>query len=166
MRTTLASLALAGLFVASAAPVSSQESRTVAKNPAIALGFAWLCPGCGHLYSGETAKGAVIAIVSVGSLATGAAIQLSRHSNLASNNCTLTAHGADCIESNVDLTPILVGSAIGLAGYLYGLIDARASVRRVNERNGIGFGAVDVKPAVTRDGSVGAEFRVPLPSMR
>jgi hypothetical protein len=164
MRAAVVSLAAAGLLMLSAAPATSQESSAVAKDPAIALGFAWLCPGCGHLYSGETTKGALIAVVSIGSVATGAAIQLTRSWRPAYNDdCRFSAHGSACFERGLDLTPILVGSAVGLAGYLYGLIDARSSARRMNARNGIGFGDLDVKPAVTRDGSVGAEFRVPLP---
>jgi hypothetical protein len=63
-----------------------------------------------------------------------------------------------------DFTPILVGGAIGLVGYLYGLIDARASAERMSERNGLEIAGLDVKPAVGVDASSGtAVLRRPFP---
>lgn len=151
-------VAAAGLVVALSSPATSQERNTTDKDPAIALGFAWLCPGCGHLYSGETTRGAVIAAISIGSLASGAAIQFTRsrsHAELAA------AARAGKVE-RMDLTPILVGGAISLVGYVYGLIDAGPSVRRANARSGIGFRGIDMSPTVAADGSVGARFTIPL----
>jgi hypothetical protein len=57
----------------------------------------------------------------------------------------------------MSLTPILVGGAIGLAGYLYGLIDAEASARRMNARNGF-----NVDGMMGPDGSVGARLSIPF----
>ncbi len=169
MRVALVSITIAAAFFTSASPATSQEGAVAVKDPAIALGFAWLCPGCGHLYSGETTKGAVIAAVSIGSFATGLAVQLSRHLRLMNElnaDCGWQTHPSDCVETKVDFTPFLVGSGVALAGYVYGLIDAGASARRMNARNGFGFGDIDMKPSVGPDGSVGAQFRIPLPSGR
>lgn len=169
MRVALVSLTVAVAFFASAGPASSQASGVIGKDPAVALGFAWLCPGCGHLYSGETTKGALIAAVSIGSFATGLGMQLSRHLRLMNelnDDCEWQAHRSACVEPKADFTPFLVGSGIALAGYVYGLIDAGASARRMNARNGLGLGDIDVKPSVGSDGSVGAQFRIPLPSGR
>ena len=62
----------------------------------------------------------------------------------------------------MDLTPILVGGAIGIAAWAYGLIDARASARRVNARRNAGFHGVGMAPTVLPDGSLGARFTVPI----
>lgn len=160
MRATVIGLAMLGLVGASADAGAAQELRIAEKDPAIALGFALLCPGCGHLYSGETAKGAVIAAISVGSVATGLSVQLAR-ANRPFEDCGWTAYGTYCERQDaaMDLTPILVGSAIGLAGYLYGLIDAGPSARRMNERQG-GLGALHVRPNLAADGSVRTDLGV------
>jgi hypothetical protein len=165
MRVPLVALVAAGLFAASAGPANAQQRTIYDKDPAIALGFAWLCPGCGHLYSGETVKGALIAGISVGSIAAGAAIQLRR---MADVDCGSPTGRSDivftpltpeaCLERNASFTPILVGGAIGLAGYVYGLIDAGPSVRRMRAKDGFGFGRIEVKPTLALDGAVGAQF--------
>jgi hypothetical protein len=168
MRAALFSIAVSVSLIASAAPARGQESTVTAKDPAIALGFAWLCPGCGHLYSGETTKGALIAAVSLGAITTGIAIQFLRSLDLMTNmhECGFDDPRSDCLQPGTNFTPILVGGAIALAGYVYGLIDAGASARRMNAKHGLDFGGIDVKPALARDGSVRAEFRIPLPVHR
>lgn len=159
MRFAFVAVAAAGLLVALSSPAVSQGHSATEKNPAIALGFAWLCPGCGHLYSGETTKGAVIAAVSIGSLATGAAVQLTRSWR---SHAELTTTARDGRVEPMDLTPILVGGAIGLMGYVYGLIDAGPSVRRANARKRIGLREIDMSPTVAADGTVGARFTIRL----
>lgn len=169
MRKAFVALSAAALFLATSAPADAQERRFEEKNPAIALGFAWLCPGCGHFYTGETTKGAVIATVSVGSMLTGMAIQFSRSTrsmNDLHGRCRLASDPFDCAKVRNDFTPILVGGAIGLAGYLYGLIDAGPSARRMNERNGGGFGALDIRPHVAEDGSVRTQLGIRLAAPR
>ena len=107
----------------------------------------------------------MIAAVSIGSFATGL-----RHAGVASlaaheylnADCEWQAHRSDCVDVKADFTPFLVGSGSVLAGYVYGLIDAGASARRMNARNGLGFGDIEVKPSVGSDGSVGARFSIPL----
>jgi hypothetical protein len=160
VRTALVLIIAVVLAIASSEPASAQESSIRGKDPAAALAFAWLCPGCGHLYSGETTRGALIAAISIGSVAVGAAIQLTRDVNV---DCSLAGARPDCRATNTDLTPVLVGGAIGLAGYVYGLIDARSSVERMNARKGIGLRGIEVRPSVAADGSVAAHFTIPTP---
>lgn len=158
MRTRTISLALLCLAFVSARAVVAQEVETSERDPAIALGFAFLCPGCGHLYSGEMTKGAVIASISIASVATGLAVQLARQDRYG-EVCSWDSSTVVCGPSGYDdLTPILVGGAIGLAGYLYGLVDAVPSARRMNARIRAGFGALDVKPTLAADGSVRTEI--------
>jgi hypothetical protein len=168
MRAALVSIAVSVSLIASAAPARGQESTIPAKDPAMALTFAWLCPGCGHLYSGETTRGALIAAISVGAITTGVAIQFMRSVDLMNDmqQCGFDDLRSDCFQRGTDFTPILVGSAIALAGYVYGLIDAGASARRINAKHGVDFGGIDVKPALARHGSILAEFRIPLPAHR
>lgn len=150
------------------AAIFAQDDQAV-KSPAVALGFAWLCPGCGHLYTGETTKGALIAAASVGAVATGFAVQLARTSTITNTmheRCALDRPFSDCTATGMDFTPILIGGAIGLAGYVYGLIDAGASARRMNARRGLGMGGVDLQPSVQPDGSLRAQVNVRLPARR
>jgi hypothetical protein len=142
----------------------AQASETPSKDPGVALGLAWLCPGCGHLYSGETTKGAVIATVAMGSLAGGLAIQLSRSVRTErAIECRSTAFPSECGEVRTDLTPILVGGAIGIVAWAYGLIDAGASANRANARHGIQVRGIDLDPTVGPDGALGARLSVRLP---
>jgi hypothetical protein len=164
MRIAMACLLVASMSVHSTAPVSGQALGRIDRDPATALGFAWLCPGCGHLYSGETAKGAAIAVISIGAVATGIAIQLSRAGSW--RECSLRVGQCDPANLNTSLTPVLAGGAIGLAGYIYGLVDAEPSARRMNARNGIGLGKVDMSPTVASDGAVGARFTISLTAIR
>jgi hypothetical protein len=69
-----------------------------------------------------------------------------------------------CSNRRSRLTPILVGGAIGLAGHVYGLIDAGPSVRRMHARNGFGIATIDMKPTVALDGAMGAQFTLRLAS--
>lgn len=163
MRKATCILGTLGLLLASASDVNGQTPRVPEKDPAIALGFALLCPGCGHLYSGETVKGAAIAAISIGSVATGFAIQIAR-ANDPIRDCDWIAGGGLCPvrHPGTDLTPILVGGAIGLAGYLYGLIDAGPSARRMNASNDGDFGAVRIRPRRAPDGSVRTDFGIRL----
>jgi hypothetical protein len=145
--------------------LAGQASATPPKDPAVALGFAWLCPGCGHLYSGETTKGTVIAAVALGSLAGGLAVQLSRSSRVdGALACRSTGPWSDCGEVSTDLTPILVGGAIGIAAWAYGLIDAPASADRANARHGLRIRGLDLGPTSGPDGALGVRLSLPLPS--
>lgn len=166
MRVTLVSFGVVSVLMAAAVPASGQERIVEARDPAVAIGLAWLCPGCGHFYSGETTKGALIAGISVGSVMGGLVVQLKQSARYTNLNCQTTVGRLDCNEPSMDLTPILVGGAIGLAGYVYGLIDAGPSARRMNERNGLAFRELTVGPAVAPDGSLGARFTIPLASVR
>jgi hypothetical protein len=163
MRASMMVLVVFGFLVTGARPAGAQEVQVPEKDPAVALGFAFLCPGCGHLYTGETVRGALVAAISVGAVATGFAVQVSRFGRTATE-CAWSATAPLCPARSpgTDLTPLLVGSAIGLAGYVYGLIDAGPSARRMNRRDAAGFGVVDVKPAVDVDGSLRADVGIRL----
>ena len=159
MRYVTQSVMAAVLLAVTIGTASGQERNVDRRDPAIALGFAWLCPGCGHLYTGETTKGALIAGISVGALASGFVMQVAQSKDF---RCEVGSIPSQCRAPRTDFTPILVGGAIGLAGYLYGLIDARASAERMNERNGLEIGGLDVKPAVAVDLSSGTTVQLGL----
>jgi hypothetical protein len=144
-------------------PLAGQESTAFQRDPAIAVGLAWLCPGCGHLYTGETTKGTVIAAVALGSLAGGFVVQMSRTSRFErALDCRSSGPWWRCEAARADLTPVLVGGAISIAAWAYGLIDARASANRMNIRHGLQVGGIDIDP-VGIDGAMGARFSFPLP---
>lgn len=173
MRSAILSLVIAGslftpaLVAGQQSSVPGQESSGPAKDPAIALGFAFLCPGCGHLYTGETTKGAIIAAISIGSLAGATAIQLARTPGPPSlDDCRPGPQQSACMNGLMDFTPILIGGAIALTGYLYGLIDAQPSARRMNARNGFGLGNFELRPALAPDGALAASLTFQLPTGR
>jgi hypothetical protein len=153
MRWSVAFLVVAGLCSASV-PVSAQQADD-AKDPAIAQGFAWLCPGCGHFYTGDTTRGVAIATVSIGAIASGIAVQFTRTTTTA---CSLSTVPRCQPTDGTSLTPILVGSAIGLAAYVYGLVDAGPSTRRMNARGDLGLGDFNVVPVLASDGAMGVQL--------
>jgi hypothetical protein len=159
MRVAVISFIVAGLFLSSSGSLAAQELGIAAKDPQVAQAYAWLCPGCGHLYSGEATKGALIATVSVGSLLGGAAVQLTRKPEV---DCTFRGDRFDCVERNTDFTPLMIGGAISVATYLYGLIDAGPSVRRMQARSELDLGRVQMSPAISADGAAGAQVAVRL----
>lgn len=167
MRSVIVSIVIVGSLFTTPRPATAQESSEREKDPAIALGFAFLCPGCGHLYTGETTKGAVIATISIGSLVGATALQLTRFRAPHSiDDCLPGAQQSACLNGRMDLRPMLIGGAIALTGYLYGLIDAQPSARRMNARNGFGLGTIEVGPSVAPDGSIGAGLAIRLPTGR
>ena len=153
MRLAASVLVALGLALGAAEDLSAQQIGVAENDPGVAVLYALLCPGCGHLYSGETAKGAIIATVSVGALFGGMAMWMNQEPRV---DC-VTRHGTmpECRTRGNDLTPVLVGSAIGLAGYLYGLIDAAPSARRMQARSGFELGPFEAEPSLGWSGEKG-----------
>ena len=103
-----------------AQPVASEKSPTAATALSVVI------PGAGQIYSGETAKGALILVGTSAALATGV-VAVKREPYFGCPD--------PCWE--FDTTPILVGAGIAGAIWLYGVLDAPGAARRANQRNGL-----------------------------
>lgn len=87
------------------------------KDPRLAGALSVFVPGLGHMYAGETLKGAVLSGIFVGSI--------------------VAVIGADIGQTNASITPAAWGAITLLGGvYLYALIDAPFAAHRANARNG------------------------------
>jgi len=118
----IASLIIAVLLLAVAAPARAQQHPERYKDPGTATLLSVVIPGGGQLYSGETGKGAAILGVGLGSFIVGSADPGSCDSNF---NC----------GSNV--APLVIGSLVYLGAWVYGISDASGSAKRMNTKNGI-----------------------------
>lgn len=155
MRITAITLIVLGLVLGTGETLSAQELGIEPKSPQVAQLYALLCPGCGHFYSGETVKGAVIATVSVGAVFGGMVAQMNQKPRLECDTPQLHGSTPECRARGDSLKPMLVGTAIGLAGYLYGLIDAGPSARRMRAKSGFEVGPFEMRPSLDWDGDSG-----------
>lgn len=166
MRTAAIVLVALGLVLSTSDGLSAQELGIAPKDPSVAQLFALLCPGCGHLYTGETAKGAVIATVSIGAVFGGMVAQFNQEPRIECGPITPPGATPNCRTTGDSLKPFLIGSAIGLAGYLYGLIDAGPSARRMRAKEGLEIGSVELRPSLGWSGDDGMTMMVRLAPRR
>lgn len=160
MRFATVALVALGLILGSGENLSAQQIGIADKDPEVAVLYALLCPGCGHFYTGETAKGAAIAMICLGAVFTGMVLQFNQEPRV---DCETRPGGLpECRTERANLTPFLVGSAIGLAGYLYGLIDAGPSARRVQARSGFELGPFEAEPSLGWSGEKGVTMMLRL----
>lgn len=161
MRTAAIVLVVFALVLGTGENLFAQELGIAPKDPQVAQLYALLCPGCGHLYTGETAKGAVIATVSFGAVFVGMVSQFNQEPRIECDPIATPGAMPSCRTTGDSLKPFLIGSAIGLAGYLYGLIDAGPSARRMRARSEFEIGSLEVRPALGyRDGGVSMVVRL------
>jgi hypothetical protein len=107
--TVLAPRPLGTLAYSLPAAVTPKDENT-------GLLFAVLLVGGGHFYAGEIRTGVTLLAISLGSLVVSQAVFLNSES--------------------LDVTPLLLGYAVSLGAWIYGVADAKAAVRRANARNG------------------------------
>jgi uncharacterized protein YraI len=100
-----------------AAVVEAWEYR----NPETARTYALIWPGMGHLYSGEHLKGAALSVGTVAVLYSGMDRVFCRRGMLMMNYVR-------CAPGH---------TAVAIAAYLYGIVDARRSTDRMNARRGL-----------------------------
>ncbi len=138
-------------------------------DPGTARQRAYLFPGGGHFYTGETLRGAALLGVAAGSLIAGALLSSS------GGSCEPTAPGDGCEydpntheyrSGSSNRTPLYVGAAVAAGSWIYGIVDARNSAARMNRRNGVALGPVTAHPeplvGVARDGRTEVGMRVRL----
>lgn len=146
------------LFIAAAAsllcalPAAAQDHPAGYRDPNMATIVSVLVPGGGHLYSGETKKGAMILGIGLGGLVLGTALSVE----------SVGCDGLDC-DTDANYLPMTAGYLVYLGSWVYGIMDASDSAARMNARRGLAIGGVQVEPAVgvqPRGGTrVGLELR-------
>jgi hypothetical protein len=152
------SLLVLALLLTPASGLAGQTSAPTIKDANTARDYALRCPGCGHLYTGETSKGAILATVGIGSLIGGSILSLTTEPTV---ECT-TGEYYSCSTGSSPYTPLIVGSLGYLATAIYSFIDAGPSATRMNTRNGFTVGMVTLTPVFNPSVSGGAEVGIRL----
>ena len=111
------------------AAVAPQRSPLY-KDPGTARTTSFALPGGGHLYAGETAKGAALLIASVGSFIGGYALSNDTEAFTCDENFI------SC-ETSTDYSYLAGGAVVGAVFWALGVLDAPRAARRTNERNGL-----------------------------
>lgn len=107
-----------------------QVARLSYKDPSTATLLAFLGPGIGHLWAGETRKGATLAIIGYGGLVGGVVLS----SSLASDCLGSYTYGASC-ESM--WWPYLAGFGAYSVAWILGIVDAGNAATRTNLARGL-----------------------------
>jgi hypothetical protein len=118
--------------------------------PGTAICWACLAPGAGHFYTGETGRGALLAGTAAGSLLAGTLLSSGGGTCRATNpedqgRCTYDHENHRMVEPT-NRTPLYVGAAVAAAGWIYGIVDAGSSARRMNASSGVAVGPFDAQP--------------------
>jgi hypothetical protein len=142
MRFKLFTILCTGAALWLPAVLSAQAADAFIKDAEVARTYALKCPGCGHLYTGETAKGAALVTIGIGSLLAGTALALS---NGPSIRCSDDLFHCD---AKTGMAPLYAGAGVSLLVYAYSFFDAGPSADRVNARNGFPVGRLDVAPTL------------------
>jgi|GEM_PF-2976863 len=133
------------------------------KDPDTALVLSILLAGGGHIYAGESGKGAALLLAGPVALALGLAGTLEKSSidpivqrgacyyygsNMGQNSyCEpdlVTGY-----ETHVDMTPTYIAYGVAVGAWIYGMVDGPKAAMRANDRNGF---AAEVSPTVMSSG--------------
>lgn len=128
------------LTIASTSAAQAQQQNPAGyKDPGIATIASVVIPGGGQMYSGETKKGVALLGIGMGSLVLGYAASVDGGS----------------------AAPAAVGYLVYLGTWVYGIMDAGDSAHRMNAKNGMAIGGVQVAPTVgVQDGGTRVGFEV------
>ena len=122
---------LAALFATAAStPACAQRAAEQPgyKDPGTSTLLSVIVPGGGQIYSGETGKGLALLGVGIGGLTLGVAMTASS----VSASCDF-----DNCSDDTNYAPMALGYAAYLGSWIYGIIDAGASARRMNAKHGL-----------------------------
>lgn len=144
-------IATFALLFLSTAPLAAQQNAPPAgyKDPGTATLMSVAIAGGGQMYAGEITRGLMIMGVAYGAPIAGYMV--------GSAACA----GGAC---GLGLISLLGGSALGFGAWIYGVLDADDSARRMNAKNGFKVGAVRVQPrlGVARSGGAALGFQIQL----
>lgn len=113
------------LVLGDARALAQSPASSELRDPAIATAFSMLAPGGGHLYAGETATGVTLVATGFGAPLVGLALTVRSEKRICDSY--------EC-RTEANLTPLLLGSAVLLGAYVYGVADAGRAADRANRR--------------------------------
>jgi hypothetical protein len=144
-------MAAAMLCVMAAGHAAAQDTRHPGyKDPGTSTLLSVLVPGGGQLYSGETGKGAALLGVGLGGLTLGVAMT----AGSVGSSCSETSFSC---KDDTNYLPMALGYVAYLGSWIYGIIDAGDSARRMNARHGLSGVLPDgVTPMLTMTSTGGA----------
>lgn len=126
MNRLISALVLA--FAFSATPALGQTAPPYGyKDPGTSTLISVLVPGGGHLYSGETRKGATLLGVGLGGLVVGVAMTTS--------SVSASCDSFSCSD-DTNYAPMALGYLAYFGTWIYGIVDAGDSAHRMNARRG------------------------------
>lgn len=156
MKSAFCSIALLlGLIVQPVAAQSSNPNldQVKYKDPGTATLLAVMVTGGGHLYAGEAGKGLLLMLAGGGAFLVGTAMTTASSDDV----------GYYSYESDINWTPFVIGSAVYLGTWIYGIADAPKAARRTNAKNGLGATPIQIAPYLIRDkGNTEGGIRVSL----
>jgi hypothetical protein len=122
------------------------------KDPGTSTLLSVVVPGGGQLYSGETGKGLALLGVGLGGLTVGVA--------MTSSSVGVSCEGFSC-EDDTNYVPMALGYVAFFGSWIYGIIDADDSARRMNVKRGLaGLIPEGVTPVLGPTGRGGTELGV------
>ena len=113
--------------------VAAQVAPVRYRNPSTAVAYAFLIPGGGHLYAGETGKGLTLATIGLGSLVGGYLLATRCQSSTEALDYG-TSSSSDCGPRT---GPLLAGGAVYMVAWVIGMTDAGPAAKRANTRHGL-----------------------------
>lgn len=113
-----------GVSVDETRPVA-QEAKPSMKEPGTATIISILIVGGGQIYAGETTRGLLMLGGAYGSIIAGAVLASSASCDFDSLSCDTGS-----------LAPLYIGALAALGIYVYSIIDAAPSARRMNAKHG------------------------------
>ncbi len=115
------------------------------KDPRTARTTSFALPGGGHIYAGETTKGAAILLASAASFITGYALTENSKEFVCDEEIFF-----DC-ATETDYSYLVGGSVVALGFWAIGVLDAPRAARRSNVKNGFAAAApVSLRPVALR----------------
>jgi hypothetical protein len=123
------------------------EDRPSRKEPGTATLVSVLITGGGQIYAGDTRRGLMMMAGSVGAVVTGSI--LSGGASCGINSCTSGSY-----------TPLYLGALAAVGIWVYSIIDAAPTTRRMNARNG--FQVARLAPMVGSEANGTSQFGLQL----
>ncbi len=137
-------------FSADRVLVPFQAPKPGAKDEGTATILSIVIVGAGQMYAGDTKRGLLMLGGAYGAIIAGAIISTSA-------SCSFT-DSLDCTDGST--VPLAIGALAALGIWIYGIVDAAPTTRRMNKARGLAYGPISPTVLVGRGGQVGLGVKV------
>lgn len=124
---------------ASRSAASRGEPRDGYKEPGTAMLIGVAIPGGGHFYTGETKRGLTLLGIGLGGMFVGTA--------MTAGSISASCSGFSC-QDDTNYLPMAVGYLAFFGSWIYGILDADDSARRMNARRGLSSATIHAEPVI------------------